>query len=52
MHRWLWASFHSCYKGRKQNGDRCDTVPELEDRLKNEIDTTNTGRCITVIRAL
>ena len=51
MHRGLWISFHCFYKGRKQNGDRRENAPELEERLNPEIHTTNMGRIITVIRA-
>ncbi|MEG3879864.1 hypothetical protein QT972_21140 [Microcoleus sp. herbarium7] len=51
MHRWLWASFHGFYKGRKHNGDRLDNAPELEERLNTEIRLTPMGRSITVIRA-
>ncbi|MEG4329339.1 hypothetical protein QUB37_20065 [Microcoleus sp. AT3-A2] len=51
MQRRLWVSFHSFYKWIKQNGDRHENAPELEERLNTEIHTTNMGRSITVIRA-
>jgi hypothetical protein len=37
MHRWIWTSFHDFYKGRKQNGDRRENAPELEEQLNTEI---------------
>jgi len=43
MHRWLWTYFHVFYKGRKQNGDRREKAPKLEERLNTEIHTTNRG---------
>jgi hypothetical protein len=51
MHRLLGAYFHVFYKGRKQNGDRREYAPELEERLNTEIHTTNRGRSIRVILA-